>query len=160
VSYILLILGKHLAIMEVSTETGDGSTTLILLPVISGHDSTLELKVPVPVRLSLRDGTFFAVNREMSLEGVGEQWEEALQMFMDLFFKGLMTNVALDEGKFTPNEREQRDILRKMIPDWQRQLEYVSPNELENIRSAVGSSNNKHERVVDVLSPQSIPSMT
>ncbi len=46
-------------------------------------------------------------------------------MFMDSFFERFMTYVELDEEKLKPNEREQRDILRMMIPDWQRQLERV-----------------------------------
>ncbi|HEY3420724.1 MAG TPA: hypothetical protein VGK23_09245 [Methanomassiliicoccales archaeon] len=112
--------------MEVYSEIGDDLTTLILLPVISGHNSTLELSVPVPVRLSLKNGMFLAVNREMNLEGVGEKWDEALQMFMNFFFTQFMTYVGLDEEKLMPNEKEQWDIIRDMIPDWQRQLERIA----------------------------------
>jgi hypothetical protein len=126
VSYILLLLDKNFATMEVYSEIGDDLTTLILLPVISGHNSTLELSVPVPVRLSLKNGMFLAVNREMNLEGVGEKWDEALQMFMNFFFTQFMTYVGLDEEKLMPNEKEQWDIIRDMIPDWQRQLERIA----------------------------------
>ena len=93
------------------------------MPVISGNDVHLELAEPVPVILLFNNGRFLAENREMNIEGVGEQWDEALQMFMDFFFKRFMTYVASDEEKLDPNERKQWDIIRMMIPDWQTQLE-------------------------------------
>lgn len=109
--------------MEVSFEFGENLSTLVLMPVISGNDGSLELKEPVPVILMFNDGKFLAENREMNIEGVGEQWDDALKMFMDFFFKRFMTYVASDEEKLDPNERKQWDIIRMMIPDWQRQLE-------------------------------------
>lgn len=108
--------------MEVSTEIGDDQATLVLMPVISGNDVSLVLTEPVPVILSLQNGIFLAENREMNLEGVGEKWDEALQMFMDFFFKQFMTYIASDVEQLKPSERKQWEIFRMMIPDWQRQL--------------------------------------
>jgi hypothetical protein len=109
--------------MEAATEIGDNPATLVLMPVISGRDISLVLKEPVPVILSLKNGIFLAENRDMNLEGVGEEWDEALQMFMDFFFRRFMTYIASDLEELKPNERKQWETFRTLIPDWQRQLE-------------------------------------
>jgi hypothetical protein len=109
--------------MEVPFEIGSGQSTLVLMPVISGKDVYLELAEPVPVVLMFNNGRFLAENREMNIEGVGEQWDDALKMFMDFFFKRFMTFVSSDLEKLDPNDRKQWDTIRMLIPDWQSQLE-------------------------------------
>jgi len=71
--------------MEVPIQIDGSQSTLVLMPVISGNDISLELTKPVPVILLFNDGKYLAENREMNIEGVGEQWDDALKMFMDFF---------------------------------------------------------------------------